>query len=163
MDRIIWIRWKLNSVYLILQYRNCPSFQTLLPTIFHNIHAGISTKQIIHYAQIINSGKFQHFDYKDQNTVIYNNPVPPEYPLTLISDLKFHLIYGTKDTLMAVRDVQRLANYLRFTNQVDVLELPNFNHLDYMFGNHVEDILYRPLIDILLDNYLDSVDNINIS
>lgn len=127
-------------------------FQTILPNIFHNVHAGVSVRQILHYGNLINSGRFQHYDCRDRNMEIYNNPLPPDYPLQVIKGLKMHLFYGTKDTLMAKRDVHRLADHLRYTNDVYVTEIPDFNHLDYIFGRNVTEILYQGVLEEMLNN-----------
>lgn len=82
---------------------------------------------------------------------VYNSAVPPDYPLQAIAGMHFHLYYGTKDTLMGERDVHRLEDNLRYTNSVHVTELAHFNHLDYIFGNNVTDILYRPVMDVMLN------------
>ena len=112
---------------------------------------------MLHFAQLINSGRFQQFDYKDKNTEIYNNPTPPDYPLQLISGLKFYFFYGTRDTLMAKKDVTRLADHLRYRNDVHVEKLKDFNHLDYIFGSNVTEILYRPIVDQILRNNFEDV------
>lgn len=111
---------------------------------------------MIHFANLINSGRFQHYDYKEQNMAIYNTPVPPDYPLQVIRGLDLRLFYGTKDTLMAKRDVERLADYLRYSNTVQVTQIRDFNHVDYIFGSNVTEILYRPVIDIMLNNAQES-------
>lgn len=81
---------------------------------------------------------------------IYNSPLPPDYKLQTIKGMNFHLYYGTMDTLMSKRDVLRLEDHLRYKNSVSVTEIPLFNHLDYMFGCNVTEILYRSVIDLMV-------------
>lgn len=59
-----------------------------------------SVKQLIHFLQIIHSGKFQQFDYgTDQNKIYYNNEIPSEYNLTAM-DVPTIYVSLTKDALI---------------------------------------------------------------
>lgn len=123
--------------------------QTLLPQIFNNIPAGISTRQFLHYGNLVNSGRFQHYDFKERNILIYKNRTPPDYPLDRISGMNFHFYYGTTDTVMAKKDVYKLVDHIIERNKVKVTEIANFNHLDYLFATNVTNILYRPVFRAL--------------
>lgn len=91
----------------------------------------------------------QFYDYKQRNTAIYKSRTPPDYPLDKIKGLNLHLYYGTTDTVMAKKDVYRLVQRLKDRNSVSVTEIPNFNHLDYIFASNVTEILYRPVFRAL--------------
>lgn len=111
--------------------------------IFENIPAGISKRQFLHFGNLVNSGRFQHYDHKERNMAVYRSRTAPDYPLDRISGLNFHLYYGTTDTVLARKDVLHLVDHLQGNNSVQVTEIPNFNHLDYIFANNVTEILYR--------------------
>lgn len=58
---------------------------------------GTSAKTILHYAQIINSEKFQYFDYdQEKNSKIYHSETPPVYDVTDFT-LPVAFIYAQND------------------------------------------------------------------
>lgn len=71
-----------------------------------NIPAGASWKQLIHYGQMINSGKFQMYDYRNsggstnKNLKLYGTEQPPEYQLSRVR-VPTALYYGTSDNLLS--------------------------------------------------------------
>lgn len=76
---------------------------------------------------------------------VYKSRSPPDYALDRLKGLNFHMYYGTTDTVMAKRDVYRLVAKLKDQNSVQVTEISNFNHLDYIFASNVTEILYKPV------------------
>lgn len=56
--------------------------QTLLPIILGHEPGGGSTQTIIHFAQEVNSGKFQKYDHGEAGNVKkYNQTTPPVYDI----------------------------------------------------------------------------------
>lgn len=80
---------------------------------------------------------------------IYKSRTPPDYPLDRLEGLNIHLYYGTTDTVLAKEDVYRLVDELKGKNSVQVTEVANFNHLDYLFASNVTEILYRSVFRAL--------------
>ena len=80
------------------------SFQSILPTIFENIPAGISWRQFSHYGQLVQSGRFQMFDYRKltSNYEVYKKPYPPDYKLSHVN-VPTYFYYGTEDILLTER------------------------------------------------------------
>lgn len=67
--------------------------------------AGAGWKNLIHYGQIIQSGRFQRFDYgKATNLKKYGSEQPPEYDLSKIK-VKTALFTGDVDILADPEDV----------------------------------------------------------
>ena len=65
----------------------------MLPDILGHTPAGASTHTVIHFAQGINSGKFQQFDYgKHENLNRYGQEDPPEYDLTKVTAAVYTLM-----------------------------------------------------------------------
>lgn len=57
----------------------------------------ISTKQFVHFGQLIRSGLFRKFDYKrSANLRIYGQAEPPEYDLSNVMT-KLFVYYGARD------------------------------------------------------------------
>lgn len=80
---------------------------------------------------------------------VYKSRSPPDYPLERIKGMRFHMYYGTTDTVMAKKDVYKLVDRLRERNHVQVTEIANFNHLDYIFARNVTEILYESVFKAL--------------
>lgn len=71
---------------------------------------GTGWKNLVHYAQIINSGRFQRFDYGvKENLKRYGSKTPPEYDLSKIK-VKTALYSGDVDKLADPQDVQWLED-----------------------------------------------------
>lgn len=90
-----------------------------MPEIFNFFPAGAGFKQMMHFGQFMESGelkqnakilflahftktfvfilgKFQKYDYKEDNMVMYGQPNPPEYNLSNIQ-VKIQAFYGSND------------------------------------------------------------------
>ena len=60
--------------------------QTMLPVIMGHTPAGSSTRNLVHYAQGVNSGKFRMYNHgKKDNLAHYGQEEPPEYDLSKIT------------------------------------------------------------------------------
>ncbi|XP_039481634.1 lipase 3-like [Drosophila santomea] len=88
--------------------------QNILPRILETTPAGISRGQLQHFGQLINSGKFQQYDYRSPrlNTLRYGQATPPSYQLANVR-LQLQIFHGSRDALSSLADVQRLARELR--------------------------------------------------
>ena len=91
-----------NILFLIAGYSSDQLDRSLLPIIMENTPAGASSIQIIHYAQLVNSGKFRMFDYGSlRNLLRYGSRSPPDYRLNLVT-APIHLYYSVNDWLVSV-------------------------------------------------------------
>lgn len=58
---------------------------SIYAVMFKNLSPRVGIRQILHFAQIIMTGKFQQFDYGiEKNLIVYNNIKPPEYDLAKV-------------------------------------------------------------------------------
>ncbi|XP_043473344.1 lipase 3-like isoform X2 [Leptopilina heterotoma] len=121
---------------------------TLLPIILGHTPAGSSTKTLIHYAQEINSGKFQQYDYESRNIEIYNNTKPPEYDLSKIK-IPVVFFYADNDWLASKTDVQRLKLKLPKLLGTYEVNYPKFNHLDFLWAIDAPKLVYDKLKSIM--------------
>ncbi len=73
--------------------------QESLPAILDHSPAGSSTKTFLHYGQLILSGDFRQYDYKEFNPDHYDGAMePPAYDLSKIT-APVVLYYGDNDFL----------------------------------------------------------------
>ncbi|KAL6259241.1 hypothetical protein P5V15_009160 [Pogonomyrmex californicus] len=98
-----------NVLFLIAGFDQEQMNTTLLPIILEHTPAGASVKQVIHYAQLINSGflitagKFRQYDYTLlANLRKYGTIKPPNYDLGKIK-VPVSLHYSTNDWLANVK------------------------------------------------------------
>lgn len=68
-------------------------------TVAENTPSGGSRKAFEHYFQLFHSGKFQKFDYLENNMKVYAQAAPPEYDLSKIST-NVHVFYGEDDIII---------------------------------------------------------------
>lgn len=130
-----------------------------LPTYFHFTPATASTWQIVHYLQLINSGRFTAFDYGSQfaNKAHYGEASPPEYKLESIpSSLPIIIVRSSNDYLSSVADTDRLIEELKnrsseATANVDSYLVPDpvWAHLDFLLGTKAGKLVYDPTIAFL--------------
>lgn len=103
----------------------------LLPKIAKTFPAGASAKQFIHFSQLIKTGKFQSFDYGDDNNKKYGQLKPLGYNLSKIV-VPFALFYGTNDYVLAVEDAEKVSKKLG--NVIGKFKIKSWNHFDFMYG-----------------------------
>lgn len=78
-------------------------FKAILPEIVKYAPAGASTRQFIHYAQEITSGRFCRYDYGvTENVRIYGGEIPPSYEIDRIT-CPVAVYYARNDALVAVQ------------------------------------------------------------
>ncbi|PRP86402.1 hypothetical protein PROFUN_05321 [Planoprotostelium fungivorum] len=114
---------------------------TRLPYILTLEPGGTSVQNMAHWAQLVNSKRFQKFDYRDpdKNFAKYGVPYAPEYS---IGDLKrssgvppIAFFSGSADLLGDPTDVSYLVKMLPDDNKPILHDVqPHYNHLDFVWG-----------------------------
>lgn len=129
---------------------------TRLPVYASFVPAGISTKALVHFAQLMRTldqtgqSKFQQFDYgSEKNLFIYGTSKPPEYNLSRIST-PIAIFSGERDALGNNQDVNTLAETLKNTGSlVDARRLPHVRHCDFIWGSEGYTKVYPATLEIL--------------
>lgn len=96
--------------------------------------AGTSVQNMEHWKQILDTKKFQAFDYGSakQNNIHYGQPYPPSWDLGNIQ-VKMRLFAGNSDLLADLTDVNFLWNSLK-TEVKEFLRVYNAGHCTFMWG-----------------------------
>ncbi|XP_011696613.1 PREDICTED: lipase 1-like [Wasmannia auropunctata] len=130
-------------------------FKALLPVILGHVPASTSTKQMMHYGQLIKSGtvvlpgKFKQYDNGlVSNKAAYGSYTPPTYDLKKIK-VPIHLYYSENDWLANVKDVEKLYGELGNPSGKTLVADKKFNHVDYMWAKDVRKLVYDPIIKIM--------------
>ncbi|KAJ8927628.1 hypothetical protein NQ314_019889 [Rhamnusium bicolor] len=141
-----------NIIFVLFGFDEKEFNQKMLPLVLKNEPAGTSTKTVVHYAQEIrNGGNFQAFDYgSDGNMIQYGTKIPPKYQINNIKR-PVYMMYGENDWLASYEDVHQLSTNI--TNLVGLykVELKSFNHIDFLLGKDAEQLVYQPLMKLLLN------------
>ncbi|CAB3983685.1 Hypothetical predicted protein, partial [Paramuricea clavata] len=137
-----------NVIFLLCGYDYAQLNKTRLPVYVSHTPAGTSAKNIIHYGQMVESGKCQRFNYYDEkeNLVHYNKTEPPTFNMSNVR-VPTVLYYGSNDWLADPHDVTLLAKAL--PNVVHIEEIPKWEHLDFIWGLDAARLVYKPLIKYL--------------
>lgn len=104
--------------------------------------------------QFARSRSFRKFDHgAKRNNELYGSHEPPLYNFAELKKFKFpkYLFRGTKDSVVSERDFQMLVDSLDRDTTFDH-HLPEYAHLDYVWGVNSDVILYHKLGDILTEH-----------
>lgn len=113
----------------------------MLPMMGRNDVGGTSSKNLMHWTQMMRSGYFQAFDYGSPaaNQAIYGSDYPPMYNTdnfkTNLAGVNMLLFAGGNDALVAPDDYAKLLKILPANVKSKVI--PDYNHLDYMWAADV--------------------------
>ncbi|KAL4239771.1 hypothetical protein ACF0H5_000574 [Mactra antiquata] len=112
--------------------------------------AGTSVKNILHYAQAVQSDKFQRFDYGPKmNMEKYNQTTPPEFYLKNVKTPT--VVYsGTADWLVVPEDANRTVSEL--PNVVEHIVIDGWEHLDFIWALHAPSKCYNHVVELLENN-----------
>ncbi|KAI5632672.1 alpha/beta-hydrolase lipase region domain-containing protein [Phthorimaea operculella] len=116
---------------------------------FGHLFAGISTKDLVHFGQLVTSGRFQRYDYgRKKNMQRYGSPIPPEYDLSKVTS-SVVLISASNDQLSTPQDVEILVSKL--PNLVENYLVPNpyWSHNDQIFGNEAPKLVFAKIVQYL--------------
>uniref|UniRef100_A0A6P7H2Q2 Lipase 3-like n=1 Tax=Diabrotica virgifera virgifera TaxID=50390 RepID=A0A6P7H2Q2_DIAVI len=123
-----------------------------LPLLMAHYPAGASTKQVEHYGQLINSGRFCQYDFTIlKNKEHYGQIIPPDYDLSKIT-APITLMYSSNDWLAAVVDVEKLAKQLPNLKESYRIPLVTWNHIDYILGKDAPTLVYEKVVSVLSQN-----------
>ncbi|KAK0080851.1 hypothetical protein PV325_013227 [Microctonus aethiopoides] len=103
----------------------------MVPMLTNYIPDTTSTMVLMHYAQWIQSGHFQQYDYgKTKNLEIYNQTTPPDYDITKIN-IPNVIFYAEADWYADTKDVFKLYDYLPNKAGLIKVNYTEFSHLDF--------------------------------
>jgi len=137
-----------NVVFLMAGFDKKELNETRLPIYLSHLPAGTSVKDVIHFAQMVKSGKFQMYDYGEtDNTKNYGQAFPPQYNVSSV-EVPVALYYGGKDWLADPTDVER---YLlpNLHNKIAVEYYETYDHLDFVWGIDANTHIYSNMLKLM--------------
>ncbi|XP_063566366.1 lipase member K isoform X2 [Gorilla gorilla gorilla] len=114
--------------------------------------AGTSVQNMLHWAQAVNSGQLQAFDWgnSDQNMMHFHQHTPPLYNITKM-EVPTAIWNGGQDIVADPKDVENLLPQI--ANLIYYKMIPHYNHVDFYLGEDAPQEIYQDLI-ILMEEYL---------
>lgn len=137
-----------NIIYIVAGWGSTQVDRSLLPLIYRYSPAGVSTKSVIHVAQLMTSTRFHKFDYDVENLFKYGSLIAPSYNLNNVK-APVALWYGDNDWLSSVIDVDRLAYSLPKLIGKYLIPVKNWNHIDYLWARNAKALIYDKMVDIM--------------
>uniref|UniRef100_A0A8C5RU70 Lipase n=1 Tax=Laticauda laticaudata TaxID=8630 RepID=A0A8C5RU70_LATLA len=114
------------------------------------VPAGTSVQNMIHWKQAINSGKLQAYDHgRLGNKFYYGQDLPPEYNISAMT-VPTAIWNGGNDWLSDPDDVNQLIPQIK--SLISHKFIPQWNHLDFIYGIDAPDNLYYEIMDLLQKN-----------
>lgn len=118
---------------------------TRLPVYTSHFPAGTSTKNMLHYMQLINTGLFQKYDFGFLGNILkYTSAKPPEYDVSAIR-VPTVLISGSADWLSTPKDVKWTAAQMEDNIYKDI-KLDGYNHIDFIWAISAHKRVYRKIL-----------------
>lgn len=109
----------------------------------------VSVKQLIHFSQLIGTGRFQQYDYKEvANRHIYGRPEPPEYALRNRVNVSMQVFYGTADTVTNAQDVQNLIELFEPVVK-KIWPAVGANHFDFVLSKDAHEKFYGRIVQMI--------------
>jgi len=136
-----------NILFLLAGQDSAQLNVTRLPVYMTHTPAGTSAQNIVHFGQMIQSGKFQKHDYGFiGNLFHYGSYKAPEYVVSNM-EIPTVLFWGGKDVLADPEDVQALIPKIK--NLAGNYFDPDLDHLDYIWGTTAADTVYNVIIRMI--------------
>uniref|UniRef100_A0A1I8C115 Uncharacterized protein n=1 Tax=Meloidogyne hapla TaxID=6305 RepID=A0A1I8C115_MELHA len=144
----------LNIMFLIGGTDSRQLNETRVTVFTTHAPAGTSTRNIAHWSQMHNSGLLRKFNYgRRGNNKHYGQNTPPIYNLTNISNVPIYLYYSEADWLATKKDVEEtILQQIPKENIKRAKDLPNFNHLDFIWSQNAAEEIYNEIIKEMIEN-----------
>ncbi|CAG4929741.1 unnamed protein product [Parnassius apollo] len=140
-----------NPLLLLSDGGKVISDSTRMKNILAHVPAGGSTKTIMHFGQLISSGRFEMFDGgSTMNIKKYGIASPPKYHLREIK-LPVALFSSHDDWLSTVPDIIKFLSYIPnpVVHHIVQKTSKEFSHFDFVWGEEAPELVYKHIFDIL--------------
>lgn len=139
-----------DIIFLLAGFDSMQMNETELPVILGHTPAGTSVETLVHYAEEIDTGKFQRFDFgsKKSNQQAYGQDTPPLYDLSSVT-APVALYWSDNDWLGDPNDVYLTSEELPNLIRKFRVPLASFNHLDFLWAINADTLLYNDIMTLM--------------
>jgi len=109
---------------------------------------GTSVKNMIHFAQGVQSNVFEAYNYSTpaENQKHYNQSLPPQYPIKPMT-VPTAIFSGGKDWLADPTDVDYIFDQIQSETLVFRKTIPDYNHMDFIWALSANKLIYPDLME----------------
>ena len=121
---------------------------TRIPVYVAHEPDGTSVKNMIHFAQGVQSNIFRAYDYgsPQKNELHYNQTTPPEYDIHAMK-VPTAIFWSGEDWLADPTDVSYIFDQIQ--NLVYEKYIPDYNHLDFVWALSANKLVYKDLLNVM--------------
>lgn len=139
-----------NAFFIICGFNEKNLNMSRLDVYAAHAPAGTSVKNMIHWKQAINSGKFLAYDYgRNGNLVHYKQFLPLQYNISAVT-VPIAMWTGGNDWLTGPRDVELFLPKIK--NLIFHKHIEDWNHLDFVYGPDARDLVYDKIVSLMEEN-----------
>ncbi|KAJ6249248.1 sterol esterase tgl1 [Anaeramoeba flamelloides] len=140
-----------GSMTFLFGWHNRMLNKQWMPQYAQTLYSPMATKNILYWFQQLRNQSFDRFDYEDEkiNLKKYGQVKPPQYNLKKIT-CPMALYSGAADSLSNLDFVTK--NVLNPKLLVDDLRLPDYEHLDSVWGINLDKLIF-PRVLKLMEKY----------
>ncbi|CAG9783225.1 unnamed protein product [Diatraea saccharalis] len=121
----------------------------LISVAFGHLLSGTSTKNLLHFAQLIVSKKFKRFDEGlDGNMKRYNTRKPPLYNVSQITS-PVVLMSARNDLLSNLKDVETLTSKLPNLVENYIVPIRKWSHVNYVYDERAQEYVNPKILEYL--------------
>ncbi|XP_050522001.1 lipase 3-like isoform X2 [Daktulosphaira vitifoliae] len=129
-----------------------PVFIKTVADIFTTHPQLASSKYYIHVLQLLQSGRFQNFDYGPiENIKHYNSTIVPEYNVTKVTAPSI-VIYSKDDLVVSPADIKWLLNNMPNIKETYFIQKVPFSHFTFLLGEKAHTVLHPYIVKKLLED-----------
>jgi hypothetical protein len=120
--------------------------------LYHYEPGGTSTKNIVHWVQVYDSKNVAEFDYGEkENLKGYGTKTPPVFELAKFNGYKVKSLItrSDQDPFSMIRDTTAFVDLVMDKTVIEIKDLKNYNHLDYLWSKDAVNEIYKDVIRFL--------------
>ena len=139
-----------DFMFVLCGYDQSNLNSTRVPVYVAHTPAGTSTRNIIHWAQLLRDKMLQKYDYGSEklNMQHYNSSTPPQYDITTLN-VPTALLAGGNDFLADPRDVAWLEGQLNPGVLIKNVFYDDYNHMDFVWAMDANRRIYDSLVALV--------------
>jgi len=138
-----------DIMFLITGFDNSNLLKERMPVYLAHTPAGTSVKDMLHFSQNHETGKFQMYDYGwNGNMHKYMQPYPPAFNIAKMN-VPLALFSGTDDWLATPGDISESIRSALSNKIMHDQEEDSYNHMDFVWGKNTPSTIYNNVLLLL--------------